>query len=96
MGNGEGGVRISKKPVQLELAHAVQLEKKASDSYDLFYSGLCSLLDGRIAVVDRHNKICVILHSSLQPLSQPYTLDNRHHEMSHVNRLTVTLPLSVY
>ena len=50
----------------------MQLEKKASGIYDLFYSGLCSLRDGRIAVIEYHNKKRVILNSSLQPLGQSY------------------------
>jgi len=94
-GNGEGDVRISKEPVQLQLVHDVHLEKKASDSFDPDYFGLCSLRDGRIAVVDESNRKLLILSSSLQPLGQPYTLDYYPWDVTCYgdNRLAVTLPV---
>jgi len=97
-GNGEGGVRISKEPVQLQLVHAVHLEKTASDTRDPDYCGLCSLQDGRIAVLDSNNRKLLILSSSLQPLGQPYTLDYYPRDVTCYgdNRLAVMLLWSVY
>ena len=97
-GNGEGDVRISKEPVQLQLVHGVHLEKRASNSYDPDYWGMCSLRNGRIAVVDQTNKKCVILSSSLQPLGQPYMFDDYPNDVTCYgdNRLAVTLLGFVY
>ena len=97
-GNGEGGVRRSKEPHKLQLVHSVHLEIKASYIQNPFYLGMCSLRDGRIAVVDHNNGKCVILSSSLQPLGQPYMFNYYPRDVTCYgdNRLAVTLPWCVY
>jgi len=87
-GNGDGG-RIRRKPDQLELVQEAHLEMYPSEYRE--YMGLCTLRDGRIAVVELYNDTCTILSPSLQPLGQPYTFKNHPHGVTCFgdNRLAV-------
>ncbi|XP_052218684.1 uncharacterized protein LOC127836240 isoform X2 [Dreissena polymorpha] len=61
------------RPVTLTLLLSVKLSKTGDHEKEPFLSGLAFLPYGRLVVVDRKNKTCMILNERLQRQGTPYT-----------------------